>query len=196
MTTQVTSSVGMMVERIQVEQNAPVPIAISTLTRATNTATVTTAVPHNFAQGDYVTIAGAVPGGYNGKFKITVAGPTTFTYVVASTTLATPATGTMTATYVSDSMGGQEQGWTAVGGLIAAELMPGLRSWEVLQNSVLQSEMDYRFRIYRRTDITTSMRVQWTPGWPPNAPKQTLAIGGILLEGDGRRFMVLECKGA
>lgn len=193
---QIASRVGMMVERLQVEENNPPAFTVSSLTRASNVATATTATAHGYVTGDYVTIAGATPAGYNGKFKVTVTGPSSFTYLVASTTLVTPATGSITVTYVSDSMGGQNQGWRSVGGLEPAELLPTIRSWEVLQNTALQSEMDYRFRIRRRIDITAAMRVRWIPMWPPGAPEQVLQISGVALDDDGRRFQILECKGA
>ena len=45
-----------------------------------NTASVTTATAHGLPTGAVVTIAGAMPAGYNGTWPITVIGPTTFTY--------------------------------------------------------------------------------------------------------------------
>ena len=60
-------------------------------------ATATTATPHGFATGHSVTIAGASPAGYNGAKTITVTSATQFTYTLGGA-LATPATGTITAT--------------------------------------------------------------------------------------------------
>jgi type IV pilus assembly protein PilY1 len=64
-----------------------------------NVGTVTTSGPHGFANGASVTIAGASPAGYNGTYTITTSGPTsnTFTYTGTLSGLATPATGTITA---------------------------------------------------------------------------------------------------
>src|SRR4030095_4704097 len=62
-----------------------VPAAvISSITRVTTTATLTTATPHGLGTGMQVTIAGALPAQYNGTYTITVTGASTFTYVMAS----------------------------------------------------------------------------------------------------------------
>jgi hypothetical protein len=60
---------------------------ISTITRggAGNlTATLTTAVAHGLATGNRVTISGATPAEFNGTYAITVTGPSTFTYLMAT----------------------------------------------------------------------------------------------------------------
>ena len=69
--------------------------SVSGITLAAGTATVTTASAHGFTTGQSVTIAGATQTEYNGTFKITVTGASTFTYTVTGTP-ATPATGTIT----------------------------------------------------------------------------------------------------
>lgn len=56
---------------------------ISSITRVTTTATLTTAQAHGLTTGMQVTVSGALPAQYNGTFAITVTGPTTFTYVMA-----------------------------------------------------------------------------------------------------------------
>jgi hypothetical protein len=68
---------------------------VTSITRSSNTATVTTAAAHGLATGDYVTITGATQSDYNGIYQITVLSTTTFTYTVANTPV-TPATGTIT----------------------------------------------------------------------------------------------------
>jgi len=79
---------------------------ISTITRVTTTATLTTATNHNLVTGDYVTISGATPAAFNGTFAVTVTGDTTFTY----TMLTTPANdATVVGTYYSTI-------WTQIGG--------------------------------------------------------------------------------
>lgn len=70
--------------------------AITSITRTSTTATVTTTASHGYTTGDSITIIGALPAGYNGTFTITVTGVQTFTYTVSSS-LTTPATGTKTA---------------------------------------------------------------------------------------------------
>lgn len=68
------------------------PIANSALSESGSTATVTTSVAHNLTVGQSITIAGVVPGGYNGIYTVTsVPTATTFTYTAASIALA-PAT--------------------------------------------------------------------------------------------------------
>jgi len=60
---------------------------ISTITRggAGNlTATLTTASPHNLVTGNTVTVTGATPAEFNGTYRITVTGGSTFTYLMAS----------------------------------------------------------------------------------------------------------------
>jgi hypothetical protein len=58
---------------------------ISSITRVTTTATLTTATAHNLSTGTFVTVSGATPSEYNGTFSITVTGATTFTYTMLST---------------------------------------------------------------------------------------------------------------
>ena len=71
--------------------------SISSISRSTATATVTTASAHGYSVGDWVTIAGVSPGDYNGVFQIAVtATTTTFTYDLGRLTPGT-ASGTMTA---------------------------------------------------------------------------------------------------
>lgn len=77
-------------------------LTVSTLTQSNGTATATTSGAHGLSDGDPVTIAGATPSGYNGAVNVTVTGSTTFTYPVSSA-LSTPATGTITATPVTES---------------------------------------------------------------------------------------------
>jgi|SRR5215471_1881477 len=185
--------IGNFRERITVQENSPDPIAVATLTRSTATALVTTATPHGYANGDYITIAGATPAGYNGKWKITVTGPTTFSYPCTST-LTTPATGTITATYVSDAQGGQAQGWADLS-TIPAELLP-VRASERLQAAAMQSQLDLRFRV-RTLDsaiVTNKMRIRWTPRWPPSGQRERLLeIHGVRPDGDGRRYQLIDC---
>jgi hypothetical protein len=70
--------------------------AITSITRAVSTATVTTTAAHGFTTGQSVTHAGANQAEYNITATITVTGATTYTYTVSGAP-ATPATGTITA---------------------------------------------------------------------------------------------------
>lgn len=71
-------------------------LPVSSITRASNVATVTTTLPHGYTISDtlLVTIAGATLAAYNGTFLVTVTGASTFTYTVIGTP-ATPAVGTI-----------------------------------------------------------------------------------------------------
>jgi lysophospholipase L1-like esterase len=72
-------------------------LAITSITSASTTATVTTTAAHYLATGMQVTIAGATQTEYNGTYTVTVTGATTFTYTFAGSAT-TPATGTKTYT--------------------------------------------------------------------------------------------------
>jgi len=177
-------------ERLTIQENVPDPISVTSLTRTSTTATAQTATAHGYASNDYVTVAGAAPAGYNGKVKITVTGLSTFTYTVTGA-LATPATGTLTVVYVSDASGGRRVGWAELA-TIWAEQLP-VRALERLQAQALSGQLDYRFRVKVRADLTPQMRALWTPQWPAGSPLHTLEIHGIVPDGDGRQYQLLEC---
>ena len=67
-------------------------LALSSLTWSGGVVTGTTAAPHGFVNGQIIqlTIAGAVPSGYNGTYNCTITGASLFTYAHAGT-LTTPA---------------------------------------------------------------------------------------------------------
>lgn len=71
-------------------------LSVSSITRSSQTATVTTSTPHGLATGDWVLIAGATQTEYTGTQQITSTGASTFTYTVVGSP-ATPGTGTITA---------------------------------------------------------------------------------------------------
>ena len=73
---------------------------ISSITSSGTTATVTTSSAHGLVTDNRVTISGATEAQYNGVFKITVTGATTFTYTMSSSTTS-PATGTPVYTVLS-----------------------------------------------------------------------------------------------
>jgi hypothetical protein len=76
-------------------------LAVTSITSAATTATATVSVAHGYATDDFVTIAGATQTEYNGTYRITVTGATTFTYTFAGSGT-TPATGTITVQRSSD----------------------------------------------------------------------------------------------
>lgn len=83
-----------------------------TITSSGTTATVAH-TGHGLATNDYVWISGANEQAYNGTFQITVTGVDAYTYTMA-TTATSPATGTITSTFVVIS------GTTDVNGVISA----------------------------------------------------------------------------
>ncbi len=70
-----------------------------------------TAIAHGLTTGVIVTVSGAEQGGYNGTHRITVTGPDTYTYTIASTPI-TPATGTIT--HVDEGLAQDPGGTTEV----------------------------------------------------------------------------------
>lgn len=88
---------------------------ISTITRVTTTATLTTATDHGLSTGTFVTVSGAIPTAFNGTYSITVTGVNTFTYVMATTpasdasTVGSYVVGTWVAVGVGATGGGGDQ---------------------------------------------------------------------------------------
>lgn len=83
--------------RVVLTAGAAVVSSVSSVTRSSGTATVTTGSAHGLVTGNWVTMAGAVETDYNGTFQITKTGATTFTYTVQNSPTS-PATGTITTT--------------------------------------------------------------------------------------------------
>lgn len=71
-------------------------VAVTSITRSTTTATVTTSDDHGYATGNQVNIRGADQDEYNGDQLITVTSATEFTFTVSGSPT-TPATGTIVA---------------------------------------------------------------------------------------------------
>jgi SPP1 family predicted phage head-tail adaptor len=188
-------SIGAMREKLALLQQLPTRRSISDLTRTSTTATATTTAAHGFLASDYVTLAGSTIAGWNAKIKIvTVPTPTTFTFT-CSGSLTTPATGTITVEYTSNGSGGQGANgvsWTYLD-TVWAELIPQSAT-ERLQLQAIQSNVQYRFRIWTKAGLDATMRVQWTPSWSSTEPARTLVLTGppVPVE-DGRQFLYLEC---
>ena len=81
--------------RISFYRSSVAAVSVSTLTRSTTTATLTSSGNHGLETGDWVRVAGADQADYNGSFKIAKTGATTLTYTMADSG-ASPATGTIT----------------------------------------------------------------------------------------------------
>jgi head-tail adaptor len=183
-----------MKERLTIQHNDPPVLSVVSLTRAGAIVTATTATPHGYLSTDYVTVAGAVESLFNGKFKITVTGATTFTYVGGS---GAGATGTISVKYTSNAAGGQGANGAAWRDLatVRAEMVP-LTSNERLQLAAIQSTTTYRFRVRMRTDLLPTMRALWTPSWPPSAGLQVLQITGIIADDAELVYQLIETAAA
>jgi head-tail adaptor len=178
---------GLLRETLIIQTKDVSSRAVSSLTRSGAVATVTMSTPHNYQSGDYLQLAGAGQAEYNVKAKITVTGTGTFTFPVAGSP-ASPATGTIAATFVSDSAGGKRFTFRTVD-TVSAELLP-LSAAERLQLQAIRSNTLYRFRIRARTDLTEGDRALWIPSI--GGPSQVLEITGILPCEDGRTWYFLE----
>jgi autotransporter-associated beta strand protein len=75
------------------------PASITAVSETGNLVTVTTAQPHGFQTGMFITIAGITPTGYDGTFRINVIDATHFTYTAAAN-LAAPTLNSPTASVV------------------------------------------------------------------------------------------------
>ncbi len=167
---------------VELQRNAPPSLAVTSLTSDMGIATATTATAHGFASADEVTIAGATPVAYNGRVFVTVTSPTQFTYPVGGGP-ASPATGTITATFAAGAAGRAEN-WTTLA-TVRADVTP-LSAAERVQAAALASFVQYRVRIPYRADLTTRDRLIWEG--------RTLEIAGIVPGGFRlRQWLWIDC---
>jgi hypothetical protein len=87
------------------DDDYPGVIPVTSITRASSTATVTATTDHGLVTGNQVVVSGATQTEYNGTFTVTVTSPTQFTYTVTGTP-ATPATGTIRCNQVDSTVPG------------------------------------------------------------------------------------------
>lgn len=92
------AGVAIATSTFAISADRPDGLAISSITRAGATATVTTASAHGYATGDWVSVEGADQADYNITAQVIVTSATTWTMTVANAPT-TPATGTMTVTF-------------------------------------------------------------------------------------------------
>ena len=98
---------------VWVTDSSNFPYQASVSITGTGTTATVTHNSHGLATGDYVIIEGANEDEYNGVYQITVTGANTYTYTTNETITASPATGTITATFAFIS------GLTNVNGVIS-----------------------------------------------------------------------------
>jgi SPP1 family predicted phage head-tail adaptor len=152
-----TLALGLMDQWLTIEQSLAAPKTVSSLTRSGSTATAVV-TGHGYLTDEEIDIAGATQSEYNGRFYITVVDANTFTYPVTGTPV-TPATGTITATYISDGAGGRREAWTTLV-QVKAEISP-LSGRERIQAAAIASNVAYRARIWYRSDVTAKQRGRW-----------------------------------
>ena len=91
---------------------------IASLIRVDDTVTGITVSAHSFATGLTVTIAGADQAEYNGEHIVTALSATTFSYTITGSPVS-PATGTITASYIGASVPIESEGFGSVNNLIS-----------------------------------------------------------------------------
>lgn len=184
------TQLGDLTERITFRSDEPQPVAIVTLERVGARAVATTATAHRLEDGDYVRIGGATPVEYNAtQQQVSVTGPTTFEYPI-DLTVPTPAGGSPSVVFQSDSQGGQRDQWWEVAAVWAA--MIPLTASERLQAEMVGSIVRYRAVIHYRPGLTAKMRIGWRPYREP--AERVLEVHGVAPHPDHpRRLLVVEC---
>jgi len=152
------TGVASLTEKLEILSTTPVAIVITSITRASQTVTVTTATAHGFTSSDFVTLSGVTPSAYNGEVQATVTSPTVFTFQVAGSP-ATPASVPGSVVFTSDAQGGGGSGsWVLA--TIMAEVLP-LSAAEQLALGGIAAVVSYRAHIYYRPDLKATMTVRW-----------------------------------
>jgi SPP1 family predicted phage head-tail adaptor len=184
--------IGRLTESVTFLSSTPPAIAVTSLTAVGTVASAVTGTPHGLTSGDYAAIRGAVPLGYNTmSARITVTGLSAFTYPVPAG-LASPATGTITVTFTSDSQGGQPGDWYTAGHAFA--YIEPLNAAERLAVSAVAATVNYRAVVHYRTNLTPQMKLMWLR-YQESDPRE-LAIFGVYPHPEpayAHRFLVLEC---
>jgi len=94
------SSIVSYQAQVSAQQLEAAAVSVSSITRSSSTATVTTSASHGLVTGDYTRISGATEEDYNGQFSITKTNATVFTYAVANAP-STPAGGTKKSVHIA-----------------------------------------------------------------------------------------------
>lgn len=98
----------------------------------------------------------------------------------------------LTRTSTADSQGGRGVTWRVLDTAKAAYVP--VRAGERLQSQTLQAQLDHRFRIHARSDITAQMRAKWRPSWLSVSTPKTLEIHGVIPDPqEPTRYLWLEC---
>lgn len=179
---------GELTESITLLSTTPVAKTVTSLTRVGAVATVITATAHGAASGDFVTHAGAAQADYNIEAPVTVLNATSYTYAVGGTP-ATPATGTITALWVSDPQGGGGSG-LYTGDTVWAQIEP-LSAGEQLASGGIAAIGFFKCVLYYRVDIKPTGKLLWRRYKETAA--RTYEIHSVQpMADDGRRMLQIE----
>lgn len=131
---------------------------------AAYTAVARTATPHGFRSGQILEIAGATPTGFNGFHRVKVRDSKTFEYPLVAV-LATPATGTVTATA---SLAITRSGTTAT---VSMDDPHGLKTGQAIKVSgATQTEYNIEAVITVTDESTFTYTVSGAPATPATGP--------------------------
>lgn len=188
------AGVGAMRERIEVERQGW-PTLVVSVADVSGGVQLTTAVPHGWESGDYITVAGdGSPSDLNGVHQVTVTSPTTAT-VPLEAGVGSPAPEGITATFLKDAQGSVRDSWVLVA-LMPAAVVPLSAQERLAQPPGLMTTRFTRFQVRNMAGLNEQQRVRWTPVHPPESAEQVLQIQGVVPVDDGRRYLFLECVGA
>lgn len=142
---------------------------ITSITRSSTTATVTTAAPHQRVTGETVLILGATESAYNGTYPITVTGASTFTYQVSGSPT-TPATTSNVLRY-QDSDYPQITSITRSGSLATVTISrahgySNTSQWTAFITGADQAEYNGQFTVEATSSTTFTYTVSGSPATP------------------------------
>jgi len=185
--------IGRLTEPVDFLSTSPPAIPVTTLTALGTVASAVTGTPHGLTSGDYAAVRGALPLGYNTTSgQVTVTSATQFSYTVPAG-LASPATGTITVTFKSDSQGGGTEGPFAAGSAFAY-IEPLNASERQAVGGAPAAVVLYRVVVHYRPDLGPKMKVRWLR-YQETVPRP-LEVHGVFPHPEpayAHRFLVLEC---
>jgi len=186
-------TIGRLTEPVTFVSTTPPAIPVTILTSAGTVATAVTGTPHGFRSGEYVTIRGAVPLGYNGDSRqVTVITDDQFSYDVPAG-LASPATGSITVTFKSDSQGGGGDAEFIVGQAFAF-ITPLNAAERLALSGGPAATVNYRAIVHYRPGLAATMKLRWRRY--QETADTDLEIFGVYPHPEptyARRFLVIEC---
>jgi hypothetical protein len=161
-------------------------VTVSSITRASSTATVTTSAAHHLKTGNIITMSGADQAEYNGEFVLTGAPTsTTFTYTVSGTPV-TPATGAPVYTSVYTIQGTIESATSSTITVGADDNLDSDRLVGLYAYAVDPTNQSVQRRRITAVDASTKA-ITVTPNWsttPIDDSDWTYVLSGPMFEWD------------